>query len=76
MTRNKTRWSFTFLIIKRYLRVCEHIGALADPEIDALMLSPGEDRKVRAMISDFEKFEEVTKVLQKESTTLADARDM
>ena len=76
VTRNQTRWSSTFEMLKRYTQIREYIRLIGDADIDDLCLTPRENRDVDTLLPVLTDLDAVTKVLQAESTTVMKARDM
>lgn len=74
MLRNNTRWSSTLSMLSRYVRLREFLPNLNCYEIDELSLSVAENRRVDMLLVQLEPLDEVTKLLQSESTTVSDAR--
>eukprot|EP00171_Calliarthron_tuberculosum_P003101 IDg3101t1 len=72
--RNTTRWSSTHDMIVRYVRIREFLPNLESEEIDSLFLSPSENRRVDAFLQQLSPLESVTKMLQREETTVSDTR--
>ena len=72
--RNITRWSSTYEMIVRYVRLKDFLPALDSDEIDALSLTPFENRRVDTLLQQLELLESVTKVLQDDTTTMSDVR--
>eukprot|EP00644_Phytophthora_capsici_P011648 jgi/Phyca11/123222/e_gw1.50.293.1 len=71
--RQDTRWGSTFSMIKRYFDLLEFIDAI-DDELEDLMPSPAQNRRLRALLKDLTKVESVAKALQGADVSLLDAR--
>ena len=50
LIRNTTRWSSTFNLLNRYVRLREFVEQIESVEIDEMILMPSENRKVDALI--------------------------
>eukprot|EP00171_Calliarthron_tuberculosum_P014870 IDg14870t1 len=73
-TRNATRWSSTHDMLTRYVRVREFIPKLGSGDLDDMTLPSSENRRVNALLPQMRDLESVTKVLQSNSTTLAEVK--
>ncbi|RLN79671.1 hypothetical protein BBJ28_00020324 [Nothophytophthora sp. Chile5] len=77
--RNDTRWSSTYEMVKRFkkletaLRAMGH-DVLEEHGIEAFLLTRMEFEKVGTLLIDLEKFERVTRELQKSTFMLSGAR--
>ncbi|ETP37476.1 hypothetical protein F442_14717 [Phytophthora nicotianae P10297] len=79
LMRNDTRWSSTFEMVERYLKLQPLIvqlghNLLVENEIQPLLLRRAEHERVKSLARDLEKFEGVTKELQKATLTLSAVR--
>lgn len=76
ITLNRTRWSSTYCMLKRYFEIRPFIDDLEEI-ITATIPRHSEDRALKEIMeSHLTYFEQVTKYLQKEDTTLIDVRDI
>jgi len=71
---NATRWSSTANMLKRFLELREAITNIEEDEIDVLMPSTRNVRKVENLCETFGALDSVTKALQDDSIDLADVR--
>ncbi|KUF85263.1 hypothetical protein AM587_10005540 [Phytophthora nicotianae] len=79
LMRNDTRWSSTYEMVERYLKLQPLIvqlghNLLVEYEIQPLLLRRAEHERVKSLARDLEKFEGVTKELQKATLTLSAVR--
>ena len=74
ITRDTTRWSSTFDIISRYVRLREFLVDLGSSDTDDLCLNSSENRRVDSLPVRLKDLESVSKSLQKESATIAEVR--
>ena len=72
--RNVTRWSSSYQMVQRYVELREYLALLESDEVDALSLTPAENRRADALLLQLKPLESVNKVLQTNSTTVSDAR--
>ncbi len=70
---NRTRWSSTYVILERYLRVREHILKLDIPGIVTLILTPTEDKTIESLCSKLSDLDSVAKALQSDNMTVHEA---
>ena len=75
--RNKTRWSATFEMVKRYT-VLQQFIPQTDLDLMPYLLRVDENSQVQGLLINLEQIESVTKVLQEEDqpVTLSDIRDL
>lgn len=76
VTRNETRWSSVYSMMKRYFEIREYILLIAqhDSEINQLLLSATEDQVLEELFSTVERLDAVTLALQKENISIASVR--
>ena len=88
--RNVTRWSSTYNMIVRYLKIISYGQAIRtideDPErhpvtgepfgLNYYLLSPVELRRINDLLPHLKTFEQITKYLQLENCPLSDVRDI
>lgn len=72
--RNPTRWSSTYDMMKRYKQLSPFFSDIDSSEIVELALSPSELRTLDALLNKLKVFESVSKVLQKDRTSIGDVR--
>lgn len=70
---NVTRWSSTYDMLKRYVELREFLTLLDIPDI---FLSSREDAEVNSVLVTLSDLDSITKELQKESTTMCEARTL
>ena len=75
-TRNMTRWSSSFEMILRYVRLREFLPKLDSSEIDRLSLTSTENRRIDSLLEQLKTLESVSKALQEERTSISDVRAM
>ncbi|EGZ04428.1 hypothetical protein PHYSODRAFT_536448, partial [Phytophthora sojae] len=73
--RNDTRWSSTFAMLDRYVRLLEFIDR-EDDAVAELLPSPSVHKKLKGLLEDLKQFESVSKRLQSESVSLWEVRVM
>ena len=73
MTKNETRWSSTYNMIKRFVEI-EPCIDVSDPEIADRSLSPAEMLRVEVLLSALEEYNSIYLELQKSTVTISDAR--
>jgi len=73
-TLNATRWSSCSEMFKRYQELKEFIGKVEIEDIDDLILTTRENRKVDELCAKFQELESVTKYLQSNRCTISDCR--
>ncbi len=71
--RNKTRWSSTFYMVKRYRELYPFLDQL-NPELADVLLSPREHRIIEQLFPKLENMQIVTKKLQKAGLMMAESR--
>lgn len=71
---NVTRWSSIHNMLNRYTELREYLPMLESDEIDMLLLTASENRKLESLLNIINPLESVTKTLQEESTSIGDAR--
>jgi hypothetical protein len=79
LLRNDTRWSSTYEMVARYVKLQPAItqlghDLLVDHEIQPLLLRRAEHERVKALEKDLIKFEGVTQALQKSTLTMSAVR--
>ncbi|ETP46884.1 hypothetical protein F442_06951, partial [Phytophthora nicotianae P10297] len=70
--RNVTRWSSTFAMVERYVRIRQDIKKV--DAVEELIPTDGKHRKLLALLEHLKKFESVCKRLQRDETNMADVR--
>ncbi|ETO77890.1 hypothetical protein F444_06981 [Phytophthora nicotianae P1976] len=70
--RNVTRWSSTFGMVERYVRIRQDIKKV--DAVEELIPTDGKHRKLLALLEHLKKFESVCKRLQRDETNMADVR--
>lgn len=73
-TRNCTRWSSCFEMLKRYKEIKNFLPLLLIPELDELLPSTLEDREINNILVKLNDLESITKTLQREDINLNDVR--
>lgn len=73
-TRNVTRWWYSFEMVKRYTQIREDVEEIDSPDVDILLLTTGQNRRVDTLMSMLKDLESVSKLLQSDETKLADVR--
>ena len=73
---NEMRWSSTYNMLTRYKAIREFLPALEVPEIEELVLSDSANHAVDSLCITLHDLDSVTKELQEDSLTLAQARAM
>ncbi|KAG3111568.1 hypothetical protein PI125_g9014 [Phytophthora idaei] len=71
-TRNVTRWSSTYEMLQRYVKIRAHIRQLE--AVEDLTPRSGKHKKLVSLLSHLEKFESVCKRLQSEATSMSEVR--
>ncbi|KAE9042569.1 hypothetical protein PR001_g3784 [Phytophthora rubi] len=79
LLRNDTRWSSTYEMVVRYVKLQPAItqlghDLLVDHEVQPLLLRRAEHERVKALEKDLVKFEGVTQALQKSTLTMSAVR--
>ncbi|EGZ15692.1 hypothetical protein PHYSODRAFT_506404 [Phytophthora sojae] len=79
LLRNDTRWSSTYEMVARYVKLQPAIiklvhDLLVQYEVQPLLLRRAEHERAKALEKDLEKFEGVTKELQRSTLTLSAVR--
>jgi hypothetical protein len=72
--RNVTRWSSTFLMLKRYFQLLEFLDD-DDDDIAELMPSRAANKRLRALFQELRDIESVSKALQGTDVDLLDVRE-
>ncbi|ETL33178.1 hypothetical protein L916_14313 [Phytophthora nicotianae] len=72
--RQDTRWSSTFMMLKRYYKLQEFLSA-DDDELADMLPSRTTHRQLEGLLSKLRCVESVSKMLQSDGLTLLDARD-
>ncbi len=67
---NITRWSSTAAMLKRFMDLKDFLPNLELDEIDDLMLTTSEVRKIEALCTRFEHLDSVTKALQSDNVKI------
>ncbi|ETI54594.1 hypothetical protein F443_02618 [Phytophthora nicotianae P1569] len=70
--RNVTRWSSTFAMVERYVRIRQDIKKVV--AVEELIPTGGKHRKLLALFEHIKTFENVCKRLQRDETNMADVR--
>jgi hypothetical protein len=73
-TRNTPRWSSTFEMILRYIKIRDFLPLLGINDLDELLLTVRENRDIDSICDETKDFESISKALQQDATTLADTR--
>ncbi|GMF48796.1 unnamed protein product [Phytophthora fragariaefolia] len=68
--RNVTRWSSTFTMLERYIRIRSEIKKVK--AVEELIHTVGKHRKLVALFEHLKKFESICKRLQREDTDMAE----
>ncbi|OWZ16333.1 hypothetical protein PHMEG_0009890 [Phytophthora megakarya] len=63
VVKNRTRWSSSYLMIKRYIELVEYLDD-TDVELASLFPTPREKIKIKALFEDLKKFQSVNMELQ------------
>lgn len=71
---NATRWSSSFVMIKRYREIREWIEKIGDEEIVELLLSKKEDKEIDVIFAKLDDLQSVTIELQRDNISMAEAR--
>ena len=74
VTRNITRWSSTFQMVRRYCEILPFVTKIND--LRDIVLTRNQNTKIDELLVTLEQFETVTKKLQSSNLDLADARTM
>ncbi len=61
-------------MLRRYIRIREHLPSLDCEVIDGLALTYNDNRRVDTIMKQLEPLKSVTKALQNDTTTVSDAR--
>ncbi|EGZ17545.1 hypothetical protein PHYSODRAFT_499950 [Phytophthora sojae] len=72
--RNVTRWSSTFTMVERYIRIRVEIKKV--DAVEEMVPTGGKHRKLVALFEHLKKFESVCKRLQREDTDIGEVRLM
>ncbi|EGZ15225.1 hypothetical protein PHYSODRAFT_505306 [Phytophthora sojae] len=72
--RNVTRWSSTFTMVERYIRIRAEIKTVN--AVEEMVPTGGKHRKLVALFEHLKKFESVCKRLQREDTDMGEVRLM
>ncbi|EGZ19787.1 hypothetical protein PHYSODRAFT_495083 [Phytophthora sojae] len=72
--RNVTRWSSTFTMVERYIRIRAEIKKV--DAVEKMVPTGGKRRKLVALFEHLKKFESVCKRLQREDTDMGEVRLM
>jgi hypothetical protein len=73
-TRNATRWSSTFEMILRYIKIRDFLPLLEINELDELLLTVSENCEIDSICEEMKDFKSISKTLQQDAITLADTR--
>jgi len=74
MTRNRTRWSSTFAMLKRYEEIRSFVQGIGDESLLDLILSPREEKILSNLIADCDKMQSVTLALQRSDISMSQVR--
>jgi len=74
ISRNTTRWSSAFMMLKRYREIKAFMNAARFPELVELIPTPTEETIVDGMFATMEKLQSITIALQNNELKLSDAR--
>jgi hypothetical protein len=72
ITRNVTRWSSTFSMLKRFLKLKDIVSSLNNMEINVFIPDGRKLNELEQLEKDSKKFESITKALQSASINLAE----
>lgn len=72
--KNETRWTSTYEMLERYVRLLPYLSQIQDPHIVKKFLNPSENLLVKELVNDLELINKMMKYLQRDDITLADAR--
>lgn len=72
--QNANRGSSTFLMLQCHIKLPEHMKKLDPEKIDATLLIPAEERKVKVLIGKLEELDQVTKKLQRSDAIIRSTR--
>ncbi|OWZ19062.1 hypothetical protein PHMEG_0006747 [Phytophthora megakarya] len=72
--RNVTRWSSTFTMVQRYIRIRAEIKKVE--AVEELIPTGGKHRKLLALFEHLKKFQSITLQLQRDDTDMAEVRLM
>lgn len=75
-TRNYTRWSSAFEMLKRYQELREFLPNMDESEIDDIALTNAENRNLDKLMPSLKDLESVTKRLQERNVTVSDVRGL
>ena len=75
LTRNKTRWSSTYTMLERYLTIQQFIDT-HDEDLEDMMLSKKEHKRVEELVTHLRNFDEVTKTLQEKTIDMLQVRTL
>ena len=73
VTRNQTRWSSTYTMLKRFFEIEPHLQQ-DDPNVEDLLPNTRDRNKLVDLNARMREFDEVTKMLQCEKLNLSDVR--
>ena len=73
---NVTRWSSTFVMMERYMKLKEFLPQLCLDDVDDLLPTAREDREIEALLERLADLDSVTKALQQENLTMWDVRQL
>jgi hypothetical protein len=74
VSRNATRWSSAFEMIKRYREIKSYVTVTNFPELVDYIPTPSAEATIEGMFQTFEKLQSITVALQIEDLRLCDAR--
>lgn len=72
--RQDTRWSSSFNMVDRYMKIRQFIGVIKHDDVSDLKLSAKQDTEVEALFPKLCEFQSVTKEIQSTSITFADVK--
>ena len=75
-TKNVTRWSSTYKMLLRYTEIKSHLHALQLLELEPLIPTLVEDKRIEGLVKILADLNSVTVVLQSNATNLAMVRDL
>ena len=70
VSRNVTRWSSTYMMLKRYRELNKYINKTNFPELIDYLLTPLDVASLEGLLSIMEKLQTVTEALQRDNITL------
>ncbi|ETP20713.1 hypothetical protein F441_05619 [Phytophthora nicotianae CJ01A1] len=71
--RQDTRWGSTYAMVERYFRISEYLP-VEDDDVAELLPSPRAIKRLRGLLVDLSRVQNVSKALQSDNITMLDAR--